>query len=651
MLRRRLHAVLPGPAAPPIVSRSAVRWDSSSSGGLGQAGVSSTIAGAGGLGGAAGGLRATERPHGSRTLRFLGYSVALTAGFVGAALMSWPLLDAKILPYVHRLALRRAAVRREDLPREETFVNSLGVFGPTPAVEHALPASRLTADQATAVRRLHSLLAPDAGAAELVVLTGPAGCGKTTVLSALSSRLPEGDNTDAAIALREQQPVVYISCRNFTEPATFLFGLLTHLFTARLGLVGDVVIAYHKLYNGIVDLLTMNQQHNHVSFILLCQALGHMRHALHDFRNTTKGGLKPILVFDHAEQLIENDTEFGKKSDISLVGHCVVNLILRTCHDEQLAHVVVAFESECLMPPQRGAPATDGEPAGSDSAAPSSPVLRASQTRLGASFPALLKHASLRSVPARISEAPESPGCRHAVRDDDCEAACDALRGALRSAGAPQLLVGALAYDLLPPDATRKHRGTAARRGAEQIGRHAVGSCGGSALWPRVAPVSAGWQPDCDPCDVGVAAWRLVDAGLATPALGRDLAHDVRASRPDTFAMRRMDQPLSFEASPLLRALSHDFVLDATELHVRVLRTAGMPTPTYPLSSRPARWMPIPLRVVLEGPAAVGWYLARSGGGWGMWLAAQVDAEDGTVLDTTAAWMGLRSGRRITHSI
>jgi energy-coupling factor transporter ATP-binding protein EcfA2 len=465
-------------------------------------------------------------------MRFLGIGAAVTLGGVCTAILSWPLIDAKLLPHLHYLALRRSAVWDEDLP-----ARSLVRWRDLPPRPVDVPARHLTPEQTTACAALRRLLDPNAAECELVVLTGPTGCGKSTVLRALTTFAGRDSTTDV---LSPDQPIVYVSCRNFTESSTFLYGTLTHLFSSRLGLLGDFVMAYHKLYNAVVDIVTMNQQHNHVSFILFCQAWGHLRGALRRWKkeHAAVGG-RPILVIDHAEQLVENEEAHAAGSDISLFAHLLVNLLVRCCHDEQLAHVVFAFEADCLAPGTvlHGS-AVDAPVDATESSAARRSCLLLSGTRLGTAFPSLVRHASMRSLPPRTVISTTACASLEAM---------EAYRTVVRAAGAQPLLCNALCELLDPSEASRAPPDAARVR--------------------HIQPGTAADRLEVDLEDVADALAALARGGFLTPVVGACLVHDATsgAARADAFGLRRVDRVVGFERTELLdaftasqrRALSH----------------------------------------------------------------------------------------------
>ena len=186
------------------------------------------------------------------------------------------------------------------------------------------------------------------GSGKVFFLTGPAGCGKS---SAVRRQFLQDRDT------------VSINCRGFVEGSEMLYGTLSTVLRP-LGIAGSIVIAYNKLFNAFADFITMNQHHTHVTHILFAESLAHMRAGLAMLKaereaSSSERRLRPLVVVDHAEQLIELLQCHGTSHELSTFPLVLTKVLLRSALDEGLCDVLFVGDSTvvrkiAVAPPSGG---------------------------------------------------------------------------------------------------------------------------------------------------------------------------------------------------------------------------------------------------------------------------------------------------------
>ncbi|CUG83170.1 transmembrane protein, putative [Bodo saltans] len=281
----------------------------------------------------------------STLLRIAGASAAITLMVACGAVLTWPLMDCFVFPLFFQWAVEASPaslgnVKYSDVPR--------------PADGRPVVVLPLGTGE-------------DDGSSRgcVYLLSGPALSGKS---SSIHNSLGDREH-------------IYISCRGFVEGSEVLFGSISSILKP-LGLLGGAIMAYNKLFNAMGDFITMNQQHLHITHILLAQNMQFVRHGLTKLRekrhrqqqqHTTEGGTPqrrlPLVILDHYEELIEILRRSPTGSDMTTFPLLLTNFLLRWSIDESLCDVLIVCDdryvksqhsSSILNTTQVGCGATSG---------------------------------------------------------------------------------------------------------------------------------------------------------------------------------------------------------------------------------------------------------------------------------------------------
>lgn len=218
----------------------------------------------------------------------------------------------------------------------------------------------------------------------VVVLNGPPRSGKSNFAQRLAVLKVSGDGE------RQQRPVIYLNVRGFVDAATSLHASLTYLMAPLRGL-GFLSHSYIKLCNAGLDVLCVNNGHEHTSFIFTCMIIGHVRGALEKLREgrrralaaciakqfeqqqqqqTSDGeasaslpllpdsqvaALKPLLILDGFEQFVTNaQNSLSVHSETMQYQILTQNMLLgcfqRYAADEGLCSLLIVTDSSVFQP-------------------------------------------------------------------------------------------------------------------------------------------------------------------------------------------------------------------------------------------------------------------------------------------------------------
>lgn len=174
------------------------------------------------------------------SLLTLGASAAgLVVMLIAGSILLFPLVDAYVLPWLLRTALVSACTDGVGM-RD-------GIHSSHDSVDVRAAASGGLLAKLDAYDRQ--------GAAALIVLTGDAAVGKSSVARRLHGQ--------------SKRPGLYVSMRGVETVQDGLFTYLYYLLSP-VGLPGKFVIAYVKLLNAFMDLWSMNQVRCRVCHLLCC---------------------------------------------------------------------------------------------------------------------------------------------------------------------------------------------------------------------------------------------------------------------------------------------------------------------------------------------------------------------------------------------
>jgi hypothetical protein len=231
------------------------------------------------------------------------------------AVLTWPLMDCIVFPIFFQWAIEGSRASLGDVTYSDV---------PRPA------------DGSPVVLPLRSEeWEGDGSRGRVYVLAGPPLSGKT---SAIHHALIERDH-------------IYISCRGFVEGSEVLYGTMSSILKP-LGLLGGAIMAYNKLFNAMGDFITMNQQHLHITHIILAQNMQFVRYGLTRLREkrrqqheaTETMQRRPLVVLDHYEELLELLRHSPDGSDMKTFPLLLTNFLLRWSIDESLCDVLVVCD-------------------------------------------------------------------------------------------------------------------------------------------------------------------------------------------------------------------------------------------------------------------------------------------------------------------
>ena len=282
---------------------------------------------------------ASAAPRTGRTL--LGSVGSATVLFVSGSVILWPVADLVGAPRIIARGMSTAS-------SEDSESVSLSVGGPSlgdRARHHSThpPSQRLAAclrrllDAANGARAAADAdeSSPSRGAAQLVLVSGPGGVGKTLAARAISD---EGG----------ARPALYVSLREGAAPHDLLFALTQYLYSARkLGPIGTVAQSFGIFWIVLFDCL-LGGSPAHTRAVHFSQVLSHARRALRlqQQRQDASGGRRALVVLDHYGTVLEAHPGGGGAGGDE--GEYYAQMARRlelwaaaVCFDEGLADVVV----------------------------------------------------------------------------------------------------------------------------------------------------------------------------------------------------------------------------------------------------------------------------------------------------------------------